>query len=48
MEPLNQEISIEDPYSIIADLNNRVRILENKNNLARERMFQINRNMLDK
>ncbi len=47
MEQLNQEISTEDPYSIIADLNNRVRILESKYNLSRERTFVINQNMID-
>jgi hypothetical protein len=38
---------MQDPYSIINELNTRIRILEGKYNLTRERMLVINQNMLD-
>jgi signal transduction protein with GAF and PtsI domain len=37
----------QDPYAIINELNTRIRILEGKYNLTRERMLVINQNMLD-
>jgi len=37
----------QDPYSIMNELNTRIRILEGKYNLTRERMLVINQNMLD-
>lgn len=41
------EISSQDPYSTISNLNTRVRILEGRYNLTRERMLVINQNMID-
>ena len=38
---------IPDQYSIISELNTRIRILEGKYNLTRERMLLINQNMID-
>jgi hypothetical protein len=37
----------EDPYMILRELNNRVRILEERYSRIRERMFIINQNMVD-
>jgi len=39
--------AIQDSRSIINELNTRVRVLEGKYNLTRERMLVINQNMLD-
>ena len=36
-----------DQYSILNELNTRLRILEGKYNLMRERLFIINENMID-
>jgi len=41
------EISSQDPYSTISNLNTRVRILEGRYNLSRERMLVINQNLID-
>ena len=38
---------IPDQYSVISELNTRIRILEGKYNLTRERMLLINQNMID-
>ena len=37
----------QNPYENIVDINTRLRILENKYVLVRERMFVINQNMID-
>ena len=42
-----ENTQIQDPYSLINELNTRIRILEGKYNLTRERMLVINQNMLD-
>jgi len=39
--------SQQDPQEVIFDLNSRIRILEGKYSLSRERMFVINQNMID-
>lgn len=44
---MTENMQMQDPYMIINDLNTRVRILEGKYNLTRERMLIINQNMLD-
>ena len=38
---------MQDSYSVVNELNTRIRILEGKYNLTRERMLVINQNMLD-
>ena len=42
-----ENMQMQDPYSMLNELNTRVRILEGKYNLTRERMFVINQNMMD-
>ena len=44
---MDQPISTQDPYAPMNELNTRVRILEGKYNLTRERMLLINQNMID-
>lgn len=41
------EIATQDPYAILNNLNTRVRILEGRYNLTRERMLVVNQNMID-
>jgi len=40
-------ISSQDPYSIIADVNARLRVLESRYSIMRERIFIINQNLID-
>lgn len=42
-----ENIQAENPNIILNDLNTRVRILEGKYSLTRERMMTINQNMID-
>ena len=42
----NQEYNQTDPAHIIADLNGRIRSLENKYNVLTERLLVINQNMI--
>ncbi len=42
-----QEISAMDPAFVIADLNARVRALENKYNTLTERLLVVNQNMIE-
>jgi hypothetical protein len=44
---MNGKPPVQDPYAVINELNTRIRILEGKYNLTRERMLVINQNMLD-
>lgn len=44
---MDGKIQIQDQYSAANELNTRVRILEGKYSLTRERMIVINQNMLD-
>jgi len=44
---MDQQIPTQDPYAPMNELNTRVRILEGKYNLTRERMLLINQNMID-
>ncbi len=37
----------QDPYAILIELNNRLRILEERYGTNRERMFVMNQNMID-
>jgi predicted transcriptional regulator len=37
----------QDPYSLLVELNNRLRILEERYSTNRERMFVMNQNMID-
>jgi len=43
----NQEVSAMDPAYVIADLNARVRSLENKYNTITERLLVVNQNMIE-
>jgi hypothetical protein len=40
-------MQVQDPYAILNNLNTRVRILEGRYNLTRERMLVINQNLID-
>ena len=42
-----QNISEPDVYSVVGDINTRVRILESKYTVTRDRLFIINQNMID-
>lgn len=42
-----ENVQTQDSYYILNELNTRVRILEGKYNLTRERMLIINQNMID-
>ncbi len=44
---MNGKYQMDDQYSNLNELNTRLRILEGKYNLTRERMLIINQNMLD-
>ncbi len=44
---MEQPTQVQNPYAPINDLNTRIRILEGKYNLTRERMLLINQNMID-
>jgi hypothetical protein len=44
---MNGNQQTQDPYALVNELNTRVRILEGKYSLTRERMLIINQNMLD-
>ena len=44
---MDQPIPTQDPYAPMNELNTRVRIIEGKYNLTRERMLLINQNMID-
>ena len=37
----------QDPFSALGNVNTRIRILEGRYNLTRERMMVINQNMID-
>jgi signal transduction protein with GAF and PtsI domain len=41
------EITSQDPYSVLNNINTRLRILEGRYNLTRERMLVVNQNMID-
>ena len=44
---MDGKTQMQDPYALVNELNTRIRILEGKYNLTRERMLVINQNMLD-
>ncbi|MFH1376511.1 MAG: hypothetical protein ABIH25_02650 [Candidatus Woesearchaeota archaeon] len=41
------QVAAQDPFSTLGNINTRIRILEGRYNLTRERMFVINQNMVD-
>ncbi len=44
---MDGKTQMQDPFALVNELNTRIRILEGKYNLTRERMLVINQNMLD-
>ena len=44
---VDQDSQYQEEYSVVSDFDARIRILETKYSLVRERMFVINQNMID-
>ena len=44
---MDREIQMQDEYNSFIDLNSKLKALESKYNLSRDRLFIINQNMID-
>ena len=44
---MNKNIQLEDEYNSFIDFNSKLKSLESKYNLSRDRLFVINQNMID-